>query len=230
MKISMFVPGLFMIAAAALCTDQPDFFSTDSGPVRTTPIYGASMMIDGRGKAIYIDPSSKGNYKGLPKADLILITSDKPDHYDPEGVSKVQRKNTASLAPASIAGKLQHSTAIGNDETVQFGDISISAIPAYHNDGDKGKANGYVLTYPGLRIYVSGDTANIAELKKLKNIDVAFLAAGSADAMSLEDAAAALRVIKAKTAYPYHFGQTSADDLRKQLATPGTEIRIREWY
>jgi L-ascorbate metabolism protein UlaG (beta-lactamase superfamily) len=230
MKVSFLLLGVAAIAAIALCTDQPDFFSTESGPVRTTPIYGASLLVEGRGKAIYIDPVSKGNYKGLPKADLILITSDRPGHYDPEGVAKVLRKNTSALAPASIASKLQHSTPIGNDETVQFGDISISAVPAYHDDTDKGKANGYVFTFPGLRLYISGDTANVPELKQLKKVEIAFLAVGPPDAMSLADGAAVIGVLKARIIYPYHFGQTPADDLRKQLATPGTEIRIREWY
>ncbi len=225
----------FLLVAIAtsviFCADTPDFFNTDSGPVKTTPIYQASLMIEGRGKIIYIDPSSKGSFKGLPKADLILITSDKPDHYDPEAIARVSRKTTAALAPEAIASKIQHCTGVSNGETVQFGDVSISAVPAYHVGGtDKGKANGYVLTFPGLRVYVSGDTGAVPEMKAIKNLDVAFLAVGSPNTMPLEEAAGAIKLLKPKSLYPYNFAKTSLDDIRKQLATPGTEIRIREWY
>jgi L-ascorbate metabolism protein UlaG (beta-lactamase superfamily) len=42
----------------------------------------------------------------------------------------------------------------------------------YH---DKGRGDGYVLTYGGKRIYISGDTEHIPEMRALKNIDVAFV-------------------------------------------------------
>jgi hypothetical protein len=48
--------------------------------------------------------------------------------------------------------------------------------------------------------------------------------------MSLEDGANVIRTIKPKTVYPDHYKQTSVDDIKKQLAVPGTEIRMRYWY
>ena len=66
-------------------------------------------------------------------------------------------------------------------------------------------------------------------MKNLKNVEVAFLAAGGPDTMTLEQGAEAIRLFKPKTVYPYHFGKANPDDLRKQLAAPGTEIRIRHW-
>ena len=40
---------------------------------------------------------------------------------------------------------------------------------------DKGRGNGYVLTFGDKRVYISGDTECTPEMKALKNIDVAFL-------------------------------------------------------
>ncbi len=40
---------------------------------------------------------------------------------------------------------------------------------------DKGRGNGYVLTYGGTRFYIAGDTEGTPEMRALKNIDVAFI-------------------------------------------------------
>ena len=40
---------------------------------------------------------------------------------------------------------------------------------------DKGRGNGYVLTFGDKRVYLSGDTECTPEMKALKNIDVAFV-------------------------------------------------------
>ena len=42
----------------------------------------------------------------------------------------------------------------------------------YH---DKGRGNGYLLTYGGKRFYFSGDTEGVPEMQALKNVDVAFV-------------------------------------------------------
>lgn len=232
---------LLLVAAAVLafCIDQADLFSTDSGPVKTTPIYEASLMLEGSGKVIHVDPTSQANYKGLPKADLILITDDSPEHLDMAEIAKISKKSTAIIAPAGPAPKLTHCTALNNGESVSFGDISIEATPAYNlvpagSDKKpihpKGQGNGYIVTYPGLRIYISGDTSFVPEIKKFRNIEIAFLSVGTPDTLSLEDAAEVIRTLKPKTVYPNHYRQTPVDEIKKGLAVPGTEIRMRYWY
>ncbi len=69
-----------------------------------------------------------------------------------------------------------------NGETRKFGAWVVEAIPMYNlkrgpAPGElfhaKGRGNGYVVTYGGLRIYLAGDTEGIPEMRALKNIDVA---------------------------------------------------------
>ena len=43
-------------------------------------------MLEGGGKVIYLDPA-QGNFDGLPKADLILITHTHPDHLAPPSLT-----------------------------------------------------------------------------------------------------------------------------------------------
>jgi L-ascorbate metabolism protein UlaG (beta-lactamase superfamily) len=197
------------------------------------------MMIEGGGKVIHVDPSSQANYKGLPKADLILITLDDPEHLDPAAIAKISKKQTAIISPPGPAAKLQHCTALTSGETVGFGDISIQATPAYNlpvAGSDlkplhaEGQGNGYVLTFPGLRIYISGDTSELKELKKLKNIDVAFLSVDAPGTLTIPEAVDLIKLLKAKTVYPDHYEKANPDDIKKQLATPGVEVRTRYWY
>jgi L-ascorbate metabolism protein UlaG (beta-lactamase superfamily) len=233
--------AVVLLAAVVLARagDHGEYFSTSSGPFNITLVHHASLVIEGAGRVVYVDPTSEGNYKGLPKADLVLITNDLPDHLDMAAINRCSRKSTAVIAPASAAGRLQHCTALNNGETVSVGEIVVEAEPAYQatagTDGakpahPKGQGNGYVLTYPGVRVYISGDTGFYPEMKALKNIDIAFLSMGTPDTMSLEEAAKAVRTIRPKILYPYAYRDTNQDEIRKQLATPEVEVRVRNWY
>jgi hypothetical protein len=42
----------------------------------------------------------------------------------------------------------------------------------YH---EKGRGNGYIVAYGGLRVDIAGDTEGTPEMRALKNIDVAFI-------------------------------------------------------
>jgi L-ascorbate metabolism protein UlaG (beta-lactamase superfamily) len=225
-------------AIAAPCADEGDLFSTALGPVMIAPVHHASLVIQGAGRVIYVDPSSEASYKGHAKADLILITSADADHFDPAIFARGPTKNAPIIGPSEIGTGLNRFTALENGGAVQVGDITIQAVASYRSNADpktvhgRRRGNGYVLTYPGLRVYISGSTALIPEMKSLKNIDVAFLSVGTPGTLSLEDAAQAILLIKPKTVYPYQYGQTSLDDIRKQLghAVPGVEVRVRNWY
>jgi L-ascorbate metabolism protein UlaG (beta-lactamase superfamily) len=226
-------------AIAAPCADEGDLFSTALGPVTLAPVHHACMVIQGAGRVIYVDPSGEGRFKGRAKADLILITAADKDHFDPAAMTGPATKSAAIVGPAEIGVGLKRFTALENGATIQYGDITVQAVPAYDpSKADakaghgQGRGNGYVLTYPGFRIYISGTTALIPEMKTLKNIDVALLSVGAPGTLSLADAAEAIRLIKPKIVYPYQYGQTSLDDIRNQLghAVAGVEVRVRNWY
>ena len=79
---------------------------------------------------------------------------------------------------------------------------------------DKGRGNGYVLTYGGTRIYISGDTEGIPEMRALKNIDVAFICMNLPYTMTPEEAADAVKAFHPKVAIPYHYSSDPPDDDR----------------
>ncbi len=63
---------------------------------------------------------------------------------------------------------------------------------------------------------------------RLKDIDLAFLPMNQPYTMTPKQLAAAVRMIKPKVVYPYHYGDSDLSGLPKLLkGVRGTELRIR---
>ncbi|MFB3825273.1 MAG: MBL fold metallo-hydrolase [Bryobacteraceae bacterium] len=201
--------------------------------VRITPIQHASLMIEAGGKVIYMDPA-QGQYEGLPAADLILLTDTHGDHLQPGVIAKLRKAGTALMGPAAAAEKVQGMQVIRNGETRRWEGWTIEALPmynikrtAYH---EKGRGNGYLMSYRGKRFYFAGDTENIPEMRGLRDIDAAFLPMNLPYTMTPEEAAEAARVIKPKVVYPYHYRGADLSVFQKALEGTGIEVRLRKWY
>ena len=232
-----------VIAAAAVAFAQPkrsvQEFETTAGVVRTTPIQHASLMIEAGGQVVHIDPWGSGNYDGLPPADLILITDIHGDHMDPKILPRVSKADTVILAPAAVAETVRNATVIRNGETKRAGPFTIEAVPMYNikrgpSTGklfhDKGRGNGYVLTYGGKRFYFSGDTESTAEMRGLRDIDVAFVCMNLPYTMPPDEAADAVRAFHPKIVYPYHYRGSDLSVFKNALVGTGIEVRLLDWY
>ncbi|MHC4301506.1 MAG: MBL fold metallo-hydrolase, partial [Planctomycetota bacterium] len=93
----------------------------------------------------------------------------------------------------------------------------------------KGRGNGYVIMFGDKRVYVAGDTENTPEMKKLRNIDIAFLPMNLPYTMTPEMVADAAKAFKPKVLYPYHYGQTDPRKLVDLLKdSPEIKVRIRK--
>jgi L-ascorbate metabolism protein UlaG (beta-lactamase superfamily) len=227
------------LAALAAPTRPVQEISTSAGVVKITPVNHASLMIEGGGKIIQVDPTGAGNYDGLPPADIILITDIHGDHMDPKALPKVQKEGTVIFAPEAVAKTVTTATVIRNGETKMAGDWKIEAIPMYNlkrgpSEGklfhDKGRGNGYVLTYGGKRIYISGDTEGIPEMRALKNIDVAFVCMNLPYTMPPAEAAEAVRAFHPKVVYPYHYRGSDTKAFEAALAGSGIQVKLLDWY
>ena len=206
--------------------------------VRITPIQHASLMIQAGGKVIYMDPA-QGSYEGLPPADLILLTDTHGDHLQPAIIDKVRKPGTLLPGPAAVADKLPGTQVIRNGETRKWEGWTIEALPMYNMKRgpkpgtfyhEKGRGNGYLMTYGGKRFYFAGDTESIPEMNGLRNIDAAFLPMNLPYTMTPEEAAEAARAIKPKAVYPYHYRGADLSAFQKALEGSGIEVRIRNWY
>jgi L-ascorbate metabolism protein UlaG (beta-lactamase superfamily) len=182
--LAILLCSLFALAAFARAATDTQTFSTSGGPVKITPLYHASTLIEAGGKTIYLDPAKPAKLSGLPKADLILITHIHPDHMDPDSIKQVSKPETEILAPPTVVQTVTSAKPITNGETKTWQGWTIEAVPAYNLKRGpapgtlfhpKGRDNGYVLTYGGKRFYFSADTEGTPEMRALKNIDVAFV-------------------------------------------------------
>ncbi len=231
---------LLFTAIAAAQTERPlETIPTKAGSVKITPIHHASLMIETGGKVIEVDPSSAGKYDGLPKADLILITDIHGDHLDPKAIAQVRKVSTTFIAPEAVAKTVTEAKVLRNGEKTTWDQWTIEAVPMYNlkrgpSEGklyhDKGRGNGYILTYGGSRIYIAGDTEGTPEMQALKNIDVAFVPMNLPYTMTPEEAAEAVRAFHPKVVYPYHYGQSDVKAFAKALEGSGIDVRLRNWY
>jgi L-ascorbate metabolism protein UlaG (beta-lactamase superfamily) len=241
MKIA-FVLMVMMTLGALTATAQEvvkrDVIKTSAGDLEIVFIGHSSLMMTFRGKIIHFDPYGKmADYKKLPKADLIFITHDHNDHFDLAALQAIQKKETTVILPPICSEKVPEGWIMENGESLTVQGIEVQALPAFNmvhkrESGQayhpKGIGNGYVLTIGDKRIYVAGDTENIADMKALKGIDCAFLPMSVPSTMTPEMVADAAKAFKPKILYPYHYGATDPAKLTKLLKnTPGIEVRIR---
>jgi len=225
-------------ACALVARLSPEEFSTPEGPIRITPIQHASLLIQAGGQALYVDPA-QGAYEGLPPADIILITDIHGDHMAPKVVTQLQKPGTVIFAPEAVGKTITTARIIRNGETQHVGKWTIEAVPMYNlkrgpQPGklyhDKGRGNGYVLTYGGKRFYFSGDTEGIPEMRELQGIDIAFVCMNLPYTMPPEEAAEAVRAFHPKIVYPYHYRGADTKAFAKMLEGTGIEVRLRDWY
>ena len=206
---------------------------TAKGDLTITCIRHGTLMFAFNGKILHVDPVSQfADYSALPKADLILITHEHGDHLDPKAIAAITKAGTEIYAPESCKAALPAAVVMMNGDTRDFRGIKIEAVPAYNLSAafhPKGRGNGYVLTFGDKRVYVAGDTENIPELAALKGVNVAFLPVNLPYTMSIEMAAAAVKVLQPKIFYPYHYGDSDIAKLVELLkGEKGIEVRVRE--
>jgi L-ascorbate metabolism protein UlaG (beta-lactamase superfamily) len=217
-----------------------DAIPTLGGEIRITPMNHATFMLQYGGKVIVVDPTSQADYTAIPKPDLILVTDIHGDHMDRAAIDKLKKASTIVLAPIAVAKTITEAQSISNGEKKTVDGIPIEAVPMYNltrgpEPGklfhDKGRGNGYVLTVGNKRVYISGDTECIPEMKALKNIDIAFLCMNLPYTMPPSEAAECVKAFRPKIVYPYHYRGSSTEEFAAALKdTKGVEVRLRNWY
>jgi L-ascorbate metabolism protein UlaG (beta-lactamase superfamily) len=248
---------LSRMAIPAACGAQEkglsgDQIATDKGVLVIRPLHHATFVMQWDGKTIYVDPvGGVKPFTDLPKPDLVLVTHIHGDHFDAATLAAVipAGGQPTIIAPATVAEKVPETLrgkakvkVLANGEKTETAGIAIEAVPAYNTTAGKerfhpkGRDNGYVLTMGGKKVYIAGDTEDTAEMRALKDIDIAFLPMNLPYTMSVPKAADAIRQFRPKIVYPYHYRSgngTKADmeELKRLVGEQsGVEIRSRDWY
>ncbi|GAB4341498.1 MAG: MBL fold metallo-hydrolase [Candidatus Abyssubacteria bacterium] len=239
-SFAVFIFAMMVLAfvGCAKMEFEKDIIETASGNLEITFIGHGTLMFTFDSKTVHVDPWSKlADYSELPKADIILVTHEHGDHFDPEAIALLRRGDTVVLAPETCARQVKGSTVMHNGDVKSVGEITVEAVPAYNlihtrDNGTpyhpKGVGNGYVITFSESRVYVAGDTENTPEMKALENIDVAFLPLNIPYTMTPEMLVDAARAFTPKILYPYHYAGSNPSRVVELLAeTPEIDVRIR---
>ena len=207
-----------------------------------TPISHASFVIQTSEKTIFVDPVGNINdYSTFSPPDIILITHAHGDHLSKEIVDAVKEEKTVIVGPKAVVDQLQYGEILNNGDKKIFAGVLIEAIPMYNLTEDrlnfhkKGQGNGYVVTLKEKRIYISGDTEDIVEMRRLTAIDYAFICMNLPYTMTVEQAASAVLEMKPKVVFPYHYrGTDGFSDIEKfkELVGENSDIEVRflKWY
>jgi L-ascorbate metabolism protein UlaG (beta-lactamase superfamily) len=235
-------------AAQVSASAVPATSEVSSTPVKIIPIEHASAVLEWGGVTVYIDPvGGAAAFAGQQQPDLILITDIHGDHFSLETLQELNTAKAKIIMPQAVADLMPAAftpeiDVLGNGKSKERFGIQVEAIPMYNLREEakdfhtKGRGNGYVLSMNGERIYFSGDTEDIPEMRSLKNIDKAFICMNLPYTMTEESAAAAVLEFKPKQVYPYHYrGRPDVSDVAKFKALvnagdPKIEVVQLDWY
>jgi L-ascorbate metabolism protein UlaG (beta-lactamase superfamily) len=223
---------------------EEDTVKTSKGDLKITSIANYSLMFTYNGKVVVVDPVGRfADYSQFPKADLILVTHDGPNHLDAATVKALSTDKTKLVVCPNCSLYLPSGTVMINGETETVAGFKIDAVPAYNIKGRGGNgkpvtpresANGYVITFGDKRVYVASETENVPEVKSLKQIEVAFLPVNNTGisftlrTMTPAMFADTVKAIQPKIVFPYAYGNNDPKALADIVKDEkGTEVRVR---
>ncbi|MCR4280417.1 MAG: MBL fold metallo-hydrolase [Candidatus Komeilibacteria bacterium] len=200
-----------------------------------------TIMVKGD-KVIYFDPFQI-NMINMPRADIVFITHHHQDHCSADDLEKIIKNDTWLVAPPSCGPILsrfqQDKQWLKPGESGELVGVKIDAVPAYNIDKFRSPGQlfhpkeegglGYVIEIDGVKLYFAGDTDNIAELKELEPVDIAFLPVSGTYVMTAKEAADATEVIRSDIFIPMHYGAIVGDKSQAeqfQSMVKNAEVRI----
>lgn len=199
----------------------------------------SSIRIAGS-KILYFDPYEIRT--AARDADIIFITHDHYDHFDPASIEKIKKETTLLVAPESMQKKALSESGIAEKQCLflnpgekkEAGGLPVETIPAYNKlkpFHTKGKRwQGYVVTMDDIRYFVSGDTDVNEDIRKVQ-CDVALLPIGGTYTMDWKQAAEYAAQLKPKAVIPTHYGsivgkKTDGGDFQRELVRMDGDIQV----
>ena len=221
-----------------------------SDQIRIFQVYHSSIVIEWKGKTIYIDPTGDpAIFQSYPAPDLVLVTDANAEHFDIDTLKGINLKSAELVAPEAVFNLINHEINIKNyrilnhGESLKWHKIRVEAIPAIRQDDKEDEnsviheGNGYLVGIRNKRIYISGETEKLPAKSKLKNIDIAFICLKAKNKENIQHKADAVLDFKPRVVYPYLCPemQESVDNAIKFKSlihekNEQIEVRIRDWY
>lgn len=215
--------------------------------IEIIPISHATFVMNWDDTIFYIDPVGGAEaFEEMPTPNVILVTDIHGDHMSAKTLSAVKNDATYVIVPEavneSIKLEVDAAEVIHNNQSTSFDGFKVTAMPMYNLTEErlkfhtKGRGNGYIIEKNGYKVYISGDTEDILEMRALEGINKAFVCMNLPYTMTVEAAASAVLEFKPNEVYPYHYRGTEglSDVVQfKELVSKGNEdIKVNQldWY
>ncbi len=196
------------------------------------------------GTVYYIDPWSESLDSEPRDGDIILVSHDDPDHFDPEGIAAVASPSTTVAAFEKIdTSDLSAATVpLPHEGETTIGDITVTSIPAYndpdgpHTDEDgnpfhaEGDGIGLLLTIDDCDLFFAGDTDFLPHHENVRT-DVFIPPIGGHYTMDRHEAAEFARTLMPALVLPVHYDtfeaiETDADAFKEELEADGITVEL----
>ncbi len=224
-------------------TEEPTTVSQVAPSIDIQPISHATMVLDWEGTILYFDPvGGKEAFAGKKEANILFVTDIHGDHFNIETLEAVVTESSIIIAPAAVAERLPENllsktVVLANNETTNQLGFDITGVPMYNlreealQFHEKGRGNGYLIEKDDYRVYISGDTEDIPEMRDLQGIDLAFVCMNLPFTMTVESAADAVAEFLPKTVIPYHYrgreGFADVDAFEQLVKENAPEVEVR---
>ncbi len=220
--------------------------------VRITWLGHSSFQLElESGETYLIDPWIEGNpsypaQHAFTRVDAILVSHGHGDHF--QAVEPLAKKYGATvISNYEIylylkARGVTTSAPMNKGGTQRTGPLGVTMTQAQHSSAIEdekgnvvyaGEPGGFILHLPdGRRAYFAGDTAvfgDMALIAELYSPELCFLPIGDLFTMGPAEAAYAVKLLKAKTVIPMHYGAFPIltgrpDDLAARVAGQGVKV------
>lgn len=171
----------------------------------------------------------------LEKGDLILISHIHRDHCKEITINRLSDKNTIILTPKRyIKEGNDNIKIITPNSKYRLGNITVEIVNAYNtNEGASvkkvhkiGECVGFIINIDNKRIYFSGDTDIIPEMKDICNIDIAIVPIGGVFTMNIDEAVEVMLSIKPKFVIPVHHLKEDPLDFKAKMDKNGSHTLL----
>lgn len=197
------------------------------------------------GSTVYIDPWSQALGESTPgDGDVVFVTHDDPDHWDPDAIEAVADEDTTIVAYEEVdTNDLNREvTALPYDGELTVRGIDVEAVPAYNSprgehvdeNGDpfhaEGEVVGLLLEVDGTTVYFTSDTDFLPAHDGVR-ADVFIPPIGGHYTMDREEAAEFAESVGADLVLPVHYDtfeaiETDAEAFAEDVEGRNVNIQV----
>jgi len=205
----------------------------------------ASVRVEtGAGTVVYVDPWSEVVDGEPGDGNLVFVTHDDFDHYDPEAIEAVAKAGATVAAFEGVdTGELWHRVVeLPHDGEATVEGIAVRTLPAYNDPGGdhvdddgepfhaEGDGIGLHLTVAGTTVLMPGDTDVLPHHGGL-DADVLVVPIGGHYTMDRHEAADLARDVDPGVVVPVHYDtfaaiETDAAAFADELAADGIDVEL----